>query len=655
MPTPVAGSATVDGFRVGRGLADITGEAAECGLLGYGKADQQSAGIHLRLRSRAFVFEVPPGDRLLLVVNEMPLPMDSVTQEVLRRLAERYGAAYREENVLVTATHTHCGPGGYSHHATYNSNTGGFRPATFAAIVDGTMEAIARAHADLAPAELSLAQGELHGASVNRSRSSFELNPAADRAYFPDAVDPLTTLLRVEREGRLVGAINWFATHGTSMTNTNRLISSDNKGYAAHHWERVVGGVDYLDTAPPELVVAFAQTNAGDMSPNLNLAPGSGPTDDEFENTRLIGLRQCEAAMRLAGGAGAPVDPVIDVRMTHVDLGDVEVAAEFTGDGRPHRTGRAVAAAAQFAGTDEGPGFAGFRQGRNPVWDAVSRRAVYPLSRTLREAHAPKAVVLPASLVNRAYPMVAERVPVHLVRLGPLYLLAIPGEVTITAGLRLRRTVAGIVGADLDRVLVAGYANAYIHYVTTPEEYDAQRYEAGSTMFGRWELGAFLQTAAALARAMADGVPAEPGPQPPDLSGKRWRWGRPPTWDEPGAGPYGRVVAEPRARYRPGERVEAAFVAAHLANDLRRGGTFLEVQREDDDGWRTVADDGDWATTLRWQRVGRHGSRVTVTWDVPADARPGRHRVLVHGTARDRGGARTTFTGVTRGFAVELG
>ena len=154
----MAGSATVDGFRVGRGLADITGEAAECGMLGYGKADQQSAGIHLRLRSRAFVFEAPAGDRLLLVVNELPLPMDSVTQEVLRRLAARYGAAYREENVLLTVTHTHCGPGGYSHHATYNSNTGGFRPATFAAIVDGTMEAIDRAHADLAPAELSLAQ-----------------------------------------------------------------------------------------------------------------------------------------------------------------------------------------------------------------------------------------------------------------------------------------------------------------------------------------------------------------------------------------------------------------------------------------------------------------------------------------------------------------
>lgn len=41
---------------VGRGIADITGEAADCGMLGYGKSDQRTAGIHQRLRSRAFVF-----------------------------------------------------------------------------------------------------------------------------------------------------------------------------------------------------------------------------------------------------------------------------------------------------------------------------------------------------------------------------------------------------------------------------------------------------------------------------------------------------------------------------------------------------------------------------------------------------------------------
>lgn len=53
----------------GEGISDITGEAAECGMLGYGKTGQRTAGIHLRPRSRVFVFADPAqgGARVLLV------------------------------------------------------------------------------------------------------------------------------------------------------------------------------------------------------------------------------------------------------------------------------------------------------------------------------------------------------------------------------------------------------------------------------------------------------------------------------------------------------------------------------------------------------------------------------------------------------------
>ncbi len=139
-------------LRVGRGLSDITGEAAECGMLGYGKADQQTAGLHTRQRTRAFIVaQGEDGPRVLLVVNDLPLVFDSVHQEVLRRLRVTYGDRYTAANTMITATHTHCAPGGYSHHLLYNSNTKGFRPKTFRALVDGILEAVTRAHADLAP------------------------------------------------------------------------------------------------------------------------------------------------------------------------------------------------------------------------------------------------------------------------------------------------------------------------------------------------------------------------------------------------------------------------------------------------------------------------------------------------------------------------
>ena len=635
-------------FQVGRGLSDVTGESADCGMLGYGKSDQVTKGIHTRLRARAFVFD-DGTRRVLLVVCDLPMITESITQDVLRRLAARHGDTYREENVLITATHTHCGPGGYAHHLLYNLTTHGFHEKTFAAIVDGIVEAVDEAHDDLAPAELHLARGELHDASINRSPTSFDRNPEADRAVFPQQIDPQTTLLTIIREGRPVGAINFFPTHGTSMTNRNCLISGDNKGYAGYHWERVVSGVDYRNRDRAAFIAAFAQTNAGDMSPNRGRRPGSGPTEDEFANTRIIGTRQYEAAAALLG-TGTPVGAGIDVRLTHVDLGDTLVRGEFTGDGREHRTSPAQTAAAALAGTEEGKGFPGFHQARNPLVDTISK-GVYRASRRLRDAQAPKGIVLPASLPERLYPMVQRIVPVQLIRIGRLHLIGIPGEVTIVAGLRLRRAVAAITGAALEDVLVVGYSNAYIHYVTTPEEYDNQRYEGGSTLFGRWELPALVQTATELATAMRDGVPVPAGPTPPDLSGRRLSWQRRRPADVPFAGAFGEVVVQPPPRVLPGATVSATFVGAYPNNDLRRGDTYLEVQRRDGDRWRTVADDGDWATRFHYARRGRGGSQIVITWDVPADV-DGTYRISYRGDARAADGTLTPVSGVTREFTV---
>jgi neutral ceramidase len=626
-------------YVVGRGLADITGEAAECGMLGYGKARQRTNGLHTRLRSRAFVIaDDDTGRRLLLSINDLAMIFDSVRTAVLDRLRAEHGDDYGEDNVLISATHTHCAPGGYSYHRLYNSNTGGFRPLTFTAIVDGIVEAAARAISDSAPSTLILAHGELRNASVNRSRSAFDRNPPEDRSAFPDAIDPQSTVLAVERNGRLVGAVNWFATHGTSMTNRNRLISSDNKGYAAYRWERVLHGVDYLAGGEPGFVGAFAQTNAGDMSPNLNQRPGSGPTENEFENTRIIGERQTDAAIAALDSSPRVIEGPIDSRVTFVDLSRTEVQGQYTRDGRIHHTSAPMGGAAALAGTDEGPAFRAFHQGANPLWDAISQVA-YRVSPSLADAQAPKGLVVPGGLLNRLVPLGQERVPVQLLRIGPLYLIGIPGEVTIVAGLRMRRTVAAIVGAAVEDVLVAGYSNGYIHYVTTPEEYDAQRYEGGSTLFGRWELGAFIQTVAALAEAMREGKPVPAGDAPPLLSPPRAARTRMTPDRRPIGRAIGDVLVQPRPAYLAGEQARSVFAGAYPNNHLRRGDTYLTVERRTDQGWEKVADDGDWDTKLRWDPAANGTSQITITWDIPESQQPGTYRIRYFGDARETRGA----------------
>ncbi|MBK1786983.1 neutral/alkaline ceramidase [Prauserella cavernicola] len=639
-------------YLVGRGIADATGEIAEVGMMGYGRIDQQAEGLHNRLRSRAFVVADPVTDqRVVLVVVDSPMIFGSVHQEVLRRLAQRYGDRYTEQNVLISGTHTHAGPGGYSHHLLYNLTTFGFHGKTFDAITDGIVESVERAHADLAPSSLTLTHDELTDASVNRSRDAFDRNPARDREFFPDAIDPQTSLLRVERDGRPVGAVNWFATHNTSMSGDNRLISADNKGYAAYHWEREVEHVDYHAEQSPDFVSAFAQTNAGDMSPNLDLRPPTTPED--FAATKEIGLRQFEAAVGQLGENGAALDGGVDSRLVHVDLSSVDVRPEFTGDGRHHRTCAPAVGAAMAAGsTEDGPAFPLFAEGENPLWDKVSDSVLYNASPELKQCQAPKGIVVPIGAMNAAYPWVAETVPVQLVRIGRLHLIGVPGEVTIAAGLRLRRTVADVVGADLRDVLVAGYSNAYFHYVTTPEEYDAQHYEGGSTLFGRWQLPALQQTVSGLATALRDGTPAPSGPRPPDLSDRQLSLQPGVLADVPPLGKrFGDVLGQPEPAYQAGERAEVVFAGAHPGNDLRRGGTYLEVQRWDGNRWLTVADDGDWSTTLRWRRHGLAASHVTIGWEVPPGA-DGTYRIRYHGDARNPFGGVRSFSGVSNEFTA---
>ncbi len=250
--TPASQAATAEAeYLVGRGIADVTGEAAETGMMGYSSFDQKTSGIHQRQRSRAYVVvDRASGKRVVYVNADLAMIFQSVRQGVLARLQERYGSLYGEENVLLSATHTHSGPGGYSHHVAYNLSVLGFQNGTYRAIVDGIAESVAKAHDDLKPGSISLGTGTLTNASVNRSRDAFDRNPAADRAAFPGGIDPAMTVLRFRQGSTDAGAISWFATHNTSITNKNTLISPDNKGYASYAWEHGHEGVRYLDNTP---------------------------------------------------------------------------------------------------------------------------------------------------------------------------------------------------------------------------------------------------------------------------------------------------------------------------------------------------------------------------------------------------------------------
>ncbi|MBI5925486.1 MAG: neutral/alkaline ceramidase [Aquabacterium sp.] len=654
MPHQIAHAATAQPYQLGVGMSDITGEAAEVGMMGYAELSQKTAGIHQRLRARAFIVQDAATQKsAVIVITDTGLVTQSIHQAVLKRLAAKYGALYNAQNVLISATHTHAGPGGYSHYALYNITILGFQQKTFNAIVDGIVEAIDQAHQRKAPGDILLNQGELTNASRNRSTPAFRLNAAADRAAFPQEIDPLMSVLTFRQGGKAVGALSLFPTHGTSMTNQNKLISGDNKGYAAYHWEHEHAGVRYrTDKAP--FVAAFAQTNPGDMSPNLNLKPGSGPTEDEFENTRIIGLRQADKALSLSAQSTTLLQGAVDYRMRYVDMSQVTVSGAYTPDGKPHTTCPAALGTSFAAGSEEdgpGPGIA--KEGQsNPFLAAVGGFVFWP-SESLRQCHGVKEVVIPVGDM-KPYPWSPEVLPLQLVRLGQLYLATLPGEPTIMSGYRIRRQLAQTLGVDVKQVLVVGYTNAYTQYITTPEEYSIQDYEGGSTLFGPYTQPAYQQELDKLARDMVNSTPTINNLQPRDLNCCQMNFQTGVLMDLPAFGKrFGSVLKDASGSYKAGDTVSVRFQTGHPKNNLRRNGSFLEVQRQVGGNWVAVADDGDWSTRYRWTRTFGAESAADISWTIPAGTPAGSYRIVHYGDAKNLIGTITSFTGTSSVFQVQ--
>lgn len=649
--TGLPATAAAEPYLIGRGISDVTGPAAENGMMGYSKFDQKTTGIHQRQRSRAYIVVDRATNKRVAYVNaDLAMIFRAVQEAVLAKLKPRYGDLYTKENLLLSATHTHAGPGGYSHNLAYNLSILGMQPQTLNAVTDGIVESIVEAHEDLKPGSMSIGRGELTTASVNRSRVAFNANAASDKAFFPNAIDPAMTVLRLKQGNTDVGAINWFATHNTSMTNANTLISPDNKGYAAYQWEHDHEGVRYLENKPG-FVAAFPNTNAGDMSPNLNLKPGSGPTENEVENTRIIGERQNHKAQEVYNGPQSAITGAVDYRMRFVDMGNTAVDAKYAAGGKAATTCSGVVGASTMAGSvEDGPALPGFDEGMTSPWKKLFEPLQMEVPQWLRDCQYPKASLVPTGIIQ-ATPNI---VPLQIVKLGQLHLVAVPGEVTIVAGLRIRRSVAQELGVPLENVLIQGYANEYSQYVTTPEEYDLQQYEGGSTLFGRNTTPAYQQEFGKLAASMKAGsaLPAGPAPGKPPFTDINLQTGV--VFDDKAPSQtFGQVLTQPAAAYRTGQTVTTVFVTGHPKNNLRRNGTFLEVQQLVNGTWTRVADDGDWSTRYHWKRVGIANSEAVITWTIPTGTPAGTYRIVHNGDWKNGWtGAISPLTGTTNTFTV---
>ena len=233
------------------------------------------------------------------------------------------------------------------------------------------------------------------------------------------------------------------------------------------------------------------------------------------------------------------------------------------------------------------------------------------------------------------------------------------------AGRRLRDTIKDVAARENKdvKVVIGGLSNIYTHYITTAEEYQEQRYEAASTIYGPFTLAAYQQQYKALAEKIITKDSLNEGPHPPDMYetvkgfGDFFGFftevkfdGKPIGYD------FGDCTLQPSdLLYRGKDFVRTEFVSGNLRNDFRSEKSFLYIERLDDENWEVVATDTDWETKLYWIRTNSllGFSKVQITWEIPVNVTPGRYKVRHVGSYKYwLTGAIYEYEGETKPFEV---
>lgn len=565
------------------------------------------------------------------------------------------------------------------------------------AIIEGAVLSIQRAHENLTTGYLDVGTVNITDANLSRSLYAYLANPEEERAMYNSSTDQTLTMLRFQRasDGLNMGVLTWYPVHGTSMYGNNTHVAGDNKGVAAYLFEKSMASDS---SAADGFVAGFSQANVGDTTPNVLGAwcddgsgdmcsfetstcsglsencHGRGPL---FANVDLgvsscyeIGRRQYQGALDLYNAFDTQSTPIVGstVKSYHfynnMSYFDFQLTNGTTVNTCPAALGQSFA-----AGTTDWPGVFDFTQADSgepddPLWDLVADILKTPGAEQVKCQY-PKPVLLDVGEISDPYAWTPDIVDVQSFRAGQFIIIVSPSEATTMSGRRWRNAVKAEASAtflnDTEPVVVlGGPANTYAHYVATFEEYQIQRYEGASTLFGQWELDAYINLSVSNLQYLAPDSTASPatGPLPPDNREVSLSLIAGVVYDGAPLGTsFGAVLTQPKASYTIGSVVNVTFQGANPRNNFRLEGTFAAVEQLGTDGttWTQVRDDFDWYLVYTWEQTNLilGYSQVIISWETETYATAGTYRIVYNGDWKDAfGGAITAFTGTSDTFTL---
>jgi neutral ceramidase len=543
-------------YLLGTSKKDITCNEEGIGMMGYGKETQIVKGLETPLMVRTFIIKDSDSDKKLIwVIPEILSATNLIKRGVIDILNKDFSHLnICDEELMISATHTHSGPGGYFDSCIYNMTISGYVPKVYNAIVKGIVESIFEAANKLEPTNIYLNNSDFDKTlkvAFNRSIKAYNKNPEVKKKLkYKErhlAVNRQMRLLKfVSNEGKAQASLNWFGVHTTSVGNDLCKICADNKGYAADELESWA----YEKFDNKEYIGAFAQEACGDISPNFvwdkKRNRMRGGDKDDYLNAKTNGKIQKDKAIEIHESMG-PINMLegsIDSELIYVDMTKVFVNEEFSQGKANCRTGPAAMGLAFFLGATDGLGipkslkpiiktaissvklkerFSSMfnkerRERINLKYDVHGKKDVFMetsegrilgsdnMKKMLRTPMDPTTVFMKRQYLKGGIdekPWTPDIVPIQICIIGKLAILAMPSEITTIAADRLRQTVLNVLKKrGVSEIIVSSYSNCYSGYVTTYEEYQEQDYEGGHTLFGKWTLAAYQTVFRSVAEEM---------------------------------------------------------------------------------------------------------------------------------------------------------
>eukprot|EP01104_Vermistella_antarctica_P016348 TRINITY_DN554_c7_g1_i1.p1 TRINITY_DN554_c7_g1~~TRINITY_DN554_c7_g1_i1.p1 ORF type:complete len:522 (-),score=121.45 TRINITY_DN554_c7_g1_i1:264-1829(-) len=347
---------------------------------------------------------------------------DGTIAELAYNLAVADGFPLPFEQVIMSAAHTHSGPGGISPAFLWSiaPATDLMVPTLQRTFAQSIADAMVQAFQNLEPALIDIGTGRLLGATHNRRA---DISPYVSGG----TIDPQVGVIRVDdAQGEPIATVWNFAIHGICYDSPNMNFSSDVMGSVCEFVEDNIGGV-----------AMFVNGDAGDTNPVFSVSCNDGPN---FSGGPVIGQEVMNVHARLN-----PTSEVgLQTAAIHTDFGRTNLNLTLQ------------------------------------RLDNCTRGGPLDVCSICEVMHCDENIHLGPAWVEQQPMFSAVRWDIHG---NKTLLVSIPGEALVELGWQIYNDT--LIDLDFDQVLLFGYTNNHLGYFATPNEYDIGGYESILIFWGR--------------------------------------------------------------------------------------------------------------------------------------------------------------------------